>query len=372
MLVAYGPDGRPAIAEETPIAQLQDWSRERLLYCPNCRGAVHVRGGAEKRTQLHFAHQKGECAWSTEAESVRHMRGKVVLAQWLREQFPEAVVTLEERLPEPNRIADIFVAHKDGRQWAVEFQCAPLEIDEWKHRHEAYRNAGIIDTWIIGTNRREKQEAFIEAVLSLAREILFLDPQVTPPRAWLRWPIARLLAQEWQNGGQRNFRTPALDGWVGRLGYGATLISSLAEIRLNEQAQLLHPVRMAMEARMKLLQTMSAASTPDESLLEAYLRQNVDMEALRTVILPLLRSYLLDPDLLRRYNYGRGLEDQPPGDYDKQRVRKACEWLSKLARRGFTTERLLELTKEIPYVGPYASFAGYIEILIALSRSSSS
>ncbi|HEY5005438.1 MAG TPA: competence protein CoiA family protein, partial [Ktedonobacteraceae bacterium] len=233
MLVAYGPDGRPAIAEETPLTQLQSWSRDRLLYCPNCRGIVHVRGGAEKRTQLHFAHQKGECTWSTEAESVRHMRGKVVLAQWLREQFPTAQVTLEERLPEPNRIADIFVAHDDGRRWAIEFQCAPLEIEEWKHRHEAYRKAGIIDNWIIGTNRREKQEAFIEAVLTMAREILFLDPQVTPPRVWLRWPIARVVAQEWQSGGQRNFRAPMLDGWVGRLGYGATLISSLADVRLD-------------------------------------------------------------------------------------------------------------------------------------------
>lgn len=372
MLVAYGPDGRPAIAEEVPIEQLQGWSRERLLYCPNCRGAVHVRGGAEKRTQLHFAHQKGECAWSTETESVRHMRGKVVLAQWLREQFPEAVVTLEERLPEPNRIADIFVAHNDGRRWAIEFQCAPLEIDEWKHRHEAYRRAGIIDTWIIGTNRREKQEAFIEAILSLAREILFLDPQVTPPRVWLRWPIARHLAQEWQNGGQRNFRAPALDGWVGRLGYGATLISSLAEIRLDKQAHLLHPVRVAMEARMKLLQAMSAASTPDVSMLEAYLRPNVSEEALRTVILPLLRSYLLDPDLLRRYNYGRGLDDQPLSDNDRQRVRKAREWLSILARRGFTAEHLQDLMKEIPYVGPYSAFIGYVEILNALSGSSSS
>ena len=364
MLVAYGPDGRLAIAEETPLAQLQSWSRDRLLYCPNCRGIVHVRGGAEKRTQLHFAHQKGECTWNTEAESVRHMRGKAVLAQWLREQFPTAQVTLEERLPEPNRIADIFVAHPDGRRWAVEFQCAPLEIEEWKHRHEAYRKAGIIDTWIIGTNRREKQEAFIEAVLVMAREILFLDPQVTPPRVWLRWPIARILAQEWQNGRQHG--APALNGWVGRLGYGATLISSLSEVRLDEQAYFLHPVRTSMEVRIKLLQTLSTATTPDVSHLEAYLRQNMSEEALYSVILPLLRSYLLDPDLLRRYNYGRGLEEQPLSENDRQRVRKAREWLGTLTRRGFTTERLQELLKEIPYVGPYASFVGYIEMLIAL------
>src|SRR6516225_8340311 len=114
MLVAYGPDDRPVVAEEAPLEQLQSWSREHLLHCPNCRGIVHLRGGPEKRTQLHFAHQRGECAWSTEAESLRHARGKLILSQWLREQFPQATITLEERLPEPNRIADIFVAHADG------------------------------------------------------------------------------------------------------------------------------------------------------------------------------------------------------------------------------------------------------------------
>lgn len=367
MLVAYGPDGRPAIAEETPLEQLQSWSRGRLLYCPNCRGTVHVRGGAEKRTQLHFAHQKGECEWSTEAESVRHMRGKIVLAHWLQEQFPTAEVTLEERLPEPNRVADIFVAHDDGRRWAIEFQCAPLEIEEWKHRHEAYRKANIIDTWIIGTNRREKQEAFIEAILSMAREILFLDPQVTPPRVWLRWPITRILAQEWQSGGQRHSRLPVLDGWVGRLGYGATLISSLSEVRFDEQAHLLHLVRTTMEAHRQLLHTLSTATMPDAPLLEAYLRQNVSEEALHTVILPLLHAYLRDPDLLRRYNYGRGPQEQSLNENDRQRVYKAREWISTLVRRGFTVERLQELIKEIPYVGPYAAFVGYIEMLLALS-----
>ena len=367
MLVAYGPDGRPAIAEETP--QLQLWSHERLLYCPNCRGVVHVRGGAEKRTQLHFAHQKGECAWSTEGESVRHMRGKVVLAQWLRDQFPSATVTLEERLPEPNRIADIFVAHTNGTRQAIEFQCAPLDIEEWRHRHEAYRRADIIDTWIIGTNRREKQEAFIEAILTLTREVLFLDPQVTLPRTWLRWPINRTLAQEWQGNGPHKGSAPTLAGWVGRLGYGATLIGALSEVRIDEQGRILHPRRTALEARAQLLQSMSTASVPDESTLATYLRQTVDEQTVRGIILPLLRSYLLDPELLQHYNYGRGQVNQPPSAEDIQRVRKARAWLATLTQRGISITRLQEIPREIPFVGPYAAFAGYIEMLIALHGS---
>src|SRR5258708_39893594 len=124
MLVAYGPDGQPLVAEETPLEHLLEWSHHQALHCPNCRGVVHVRGGAGKSMQLHFAHQRGECAWSTEGESVRHMRGKLVLAQWLQTQFPTATVSLDERLPGPNGIADVLLQHANGQRQAIEFQCA--------------------------------------------------------------------------------------------------------------------------------------------------------------------------------------------------------------------------------------------------------
>ena len=363
MLVACGPDGQPVVAEETPLEQLQQWSRERQLYCPNCRGIVHLRGGQEKRTQLHFAHQKGECAWSTEAESVRHARGKVVIADWLRGQFPRATITLEERLPEPNRIADIFVAHEDDRRWAVEFQCAPLDVEEWRHRHQAYRSAGILDIWIIGNNRREKQEAFIEAILADAREVLFLDPLLTPPAIWLRWPVSRETVQQWQAG---SAPTPSLEGWVGRLGYGAVLRGRLPDVSLGQQGELLHPERSALEQRVRILHRMSTAAAPDEVLLAAYLRQRVGEQALQRVIIPLLHAYRRDPDLLRRYNYGRGRPNQPLTEDERARVQKARQWLASLAQHGYPRSRLQELATEIPFIGPYAPFARYVEMLIAL------
>ncbi len=364
MLVAYGPDNHPIIAEETAVEQLQQWSRNRVLHCPNCRGIVHVRGGPDKRTQLHFAHQKGECAWSTEQESVRHAQGKIVLAHWLREQFPQTQVTLEERLPEPNRIADIFVAHADGQRWAVEFQCAPLDIEEWKHRRGAYRKAGIIDTWIIGENRREKQEAFIEAIISIAHEVLFLDPLVAPAHIWLRWPISRDLAQEWQDYQHRY--DLSLDGWVGRAGYGAVVAGLLEQVSFDEQAYFVHPTRTALEIHTRLLQTIRTSSTLDEAVLVAYMRQSIGAEAVQMIIQPLLRSYMRDPDLLRRFNYGRGLFDQPVTASDLLRVQKAKVWLTHLAQFGFSSARLTNFMQDIPFVGPYAAFARYMEILISL------
>ncbi len=370
MLVAYGPDGRPVVAEEVPVEQLQNWSHDRLLHCPNCRGIVHVRGGPEKRTQLHFAHQKGECAWSTESESVRHARGKLVLAQWLRAQFPQAQVTLEERLPEPNRIADVFVSHADGQRWAIEFQCAPLDIAEWKHRHEAYRQAGVIDTWIIGNNRREKQEAFLEAILAMAREVLFLDPLVEPPRVWFRWSITRAQALTWQDENihsQPVEHKPALDGQVGPVGYGMTLVGTLYELHFDEQANLIHPARVAMEEQTLLLQRMNATQAPDANLLAAYLRPRVGDEALRVVLLPLLRAYLRDPALLLRYNYGRGQEGQAVSVSDQARVQKACAWLNGLEQHGFTRTRLPLVLKALPRAGSYAALANFAETLLALA-----
>jgi hypothetical protein len=364
MLVAYGPDGRPVIAEETSIEQLQRWSQEHALRCPDCRGIVHVRGGPEKRTQLHFAHQKGECAWSTEAESVRHMRGKMVLAEWLRKQFPRATISLEERLPEPNRIADIFMIHPDGQQWAIEFQCAPLDIAEWRRRHAAYRKAHIIDTWIIGDNRREKQETFVEAIIASMHEVMFLDPLVTPPRIWLRWPVTRETIQDWQV--QKGW-TPSLAGWVGRSGYGATLSGQLQDVRLVTGGELKHAARSALETRVTLLHRMKDARRVDESMLNVYLCPIVGDEAMQVAVLPLVRAYLRDPDLLRRYNYGRGHWDQPVADADQRRVQQARTWLAGLSQQGFPPSRLEELAKELPLVGPYAALVSFVEMLLSLS-----
>ncbi len=366
MLVAYGPDGHPVVAEEEPLEQLQRWSQEHVLYCPNCRGVVHVRGGPEKRTQLHFAHQKGECAWSTESESVRHMRGKMVLTEWLRRQFPLASISLEERLPEPNRIADIFVTHPDGQRWAIEFQCAPLDVDEWRLRHAAYRNANIQDTWIIGNNRREKQEAFIEAIIDSTHEVMFLDPLVTPARVWLRWPVIREKVQEWRSGIGWIL---SIEGWVGRSRseYGVTLRGRLQDVFLGEDSKLIHPDRLAFEARDDLLHTMKSARSIDKTTLSAYLAPIVGEEALNVVLFPLLRAYLLDPDLLRRYNYGRGLWNQPVSDEDRHRVQQACVWLEKVSQQGFPLSRLGSLAREIPPVGPYAPFANFVEMLGVLT-----
>ncbi len=112
-----------------------------------------------------------------------------------------------------------------------------------------------------------------------------------------------------------------LAGWVGRLRYGVTLVGQLADVRLGEQGQLLHSERGRLERHAQLVERMGEASCVDEEMLAAYLRDRVDEESLRMVILPLTRAYMRDPDLLRHYNYGRGMDGLPVSEADMQRDR---------------------------------------------------
>ncbi len=361
MLVAYGPDNQLIVAEATVQPQLQRWSREGQLFCPNCRGHLRLRGGEDKKVQLHFAHLKGECAWGTEAESMRHAHGKIVLAEWLRRIFPRASVTLEERLPGPNRIADIFVRHQDGHCQAVEFQCAPLDPAQWWHRHKAYRKAGIYDTWIIGNNRKEKQEAFIEAILQTYKEALFLDPLSDPPQSWLRWPVEQETVRSWRQEAVH----PALEGWVGH-GYGATLSGRLIDLHLTRNGRLMHPMRQAQMDRHQLIQRMNDSEQLEPALLSEYLRPQLGEQQAQDFLAPLIRAYLRDPELLKRYNYGRGRDGQPISEQDWSRIHLLQAWLKRMRQQGIDKDRLLDLSKMMPFIGPYASFARYIEMLFVL------
>jgi hypothetical protein len=368
MLIAYGPEGQAIVAKDAYLAHLKDLSRRNQLVCPNCRGIVHVRGGSEKRIQIHFAHQKGECSWSTETETIRHLQGKVVLSEWLQKQFPHTQITLEKRLPEPNRIADIFVTFENGRKWAIEFQCASLDIEEWYHRHAAYREAGIRDTWILGSNRLEKQDSFIEAIIISTSEVMFLDPLVTPSIIWIRWAINRdtMLERKFVKGW-----TPSVEGWIGRSRwkYGVTLRGILGDVSLSADGCLNHPSRSTFENQISLLREMRRAHDIDKAFLKAYLEPIVGREVMDVVLFPLLRAYLSDPDLLTRYNYGRGSGDYFVSEVDRRRLEQARNWLERLAQREFPAQWLEKLAQAIPPVGPYAAFAIYVEMLGLLSKN---
>ena len=57
-----------------------------------------------------------------------------------------------------------------------------------------------------------------------------------------------------------------------------------------------------------------------------------------------------------------------PDKSEHLRIQKAREWLDTIKQRGFTLSRLQALMEELPFVGPYAAFAGYMEMLLTLAN----
>src|SRR5207247_3956563 len=146
---------------------------------------------------------------------------------------------------------------------------------------------------------------------------------------------------------------PAPERCVGGLGYGSTINTQLNEIGLRDDGVLMHSIRSALATQTELLRSMSVATSVDETVLLAYLRSRISEEAVRAVILALARAYMRDPDLLRRYNFGRGSPGQPLREEDTLRVQRARDWVFSLTKKGFTISDV----QEIPFVGPYAAFA---------------
>jgi hypothetical protein len=196
---------------------------------------------------------------------------------------------------------------------------------------------------------------------------MFLDPLLTPPQVWMRWAVSRVSMWEWQFMKEW---TPSIEGWVGRshAKWGVTLSALLCDVSLEVEGRLNHPNRSKFESRICLLREMRNAQSIDKASLKAYLKPIVGGEALDVVLFPMLHAYLLDPDLLRHYNYGRGSADYFVDETDRRRVQQACIWLEGLAQRGFSACWLEKLAHEIPPVGPYAAFASYVEMLGYLSR----
>jgi competence protein CoiA len=120
------------------------------LICPECRNPVQFKAGPTKI--WHFAHKPNtECTYPYwEPESEQHLKGKLVLKEWLEKLYPNSQVELEYKVDATNQRSDIMVIHSDGSFEAYEFQCSPISDTIMSERHNLYKSAGIKDTWIFG------------------------------------------------------------------------------------------------------------------------------------------------------------------------------------------------------------------------------
>ncbi|MGE7923363.1 competence protein CoiA [Viridibacillus arvi] len=109
MFVAIDLNGEKQFAFHDDKVRLKSLSAAKELYCPNCQKQVFFRGGP-KRIH-HFYHEAHvECSFVGEPETQEHLGGKLAIYNWLKEQYPNAYVVLEERITKTNQIADVYNA----------------------------------------------------------------------------------------------------------------------------------------------------------------------------------------------------------------------------------------------------------------------
>jgi competence CoiA-like predicted nuclease len=126
------------------------------LRCPECKVAMHVRGGFFRIT--HFAHlpqnPKPDCS-IRRTETVRHLMGKAVIARRLL-TFPTysgAVVREEVWFESVRRRADLVAQFSEGSFDIHEVQLAGITIKDLEERTNDYRDAGASEViWWFAAN----------------------------------------------------------------------------------------------------------------------------------------------------------------------------------------------------------------------------
>jgi competence protein CoiA len=157
MLQAQLDDGRMILLAAYRKEQIQ-FFRQAHFFCPACRKPVKIRAG--KKVIPHFAHVHiQDCEMDGKGEGLYHLRGKLQLYQWLKNQG--YTVNVEERIPNAQRRPDLLVHAKDGKKIAIEYQCASISDDELISRNEVYQQRGIKAVWILGGNRLKRTSTYL-------------------------------------------------------------------------------------------------------------------------------------------------------------------------------------------------------------------
>lgn len=160
MLTAITKDNRKINVFDNDIEYLKKLNKEKALFCPECGNQLILKSGTKKIT--HFSHVS-KCNYKySEPETEEHIKGKLIIRDWLIKKYPNARVELEYKVKETNQRTDVMLIMPDGKHYAFEFQCSTITESEWKERHELYKKANIFDFWILGSSRLNNLEHILE------------------------------------------------------------------------------------------------------------------------------------------------------------------------------------------------------------------
>lgn len=135
--------------------QLKKWASKKILLCPAC-GKPYEYCHGEVKTPYFRHMDKNECEDKySESETEEHLNGKRDLFEWIKKQNGVTNAVLEGWIPETKQRPDIIFEY-NGKKYVIEYQCSPIAT-EYVERHDLYKASGIIDIWILGTEKYFKK-----------------------------------------------------------------------------------------------------------------------------------------------------------------------------------------------------------------------
>ena len=153
-----------------------------------------------------FRHRNA-ASFGHEPESWFHLTGKLLVAQWLRELWPEAEVYVERVIDRTSRRRpDVTADLPDGTALAVEVQYAPLTLELWRTRTADIERAGYRCVWLWGhlpphgvrlgdAERSLRPAAAPQRSWTSGTRPHWIDPQAE--ELWSLAPGARREAPDW-------------------------------------------------------------------------------------------------------------------------------------------------------------------------------
>lgn len=147
MLTALTQEGKLISLLGEMREQVIQLRKDQRFFCPACKEALILKAGHVRIPHFSHRHHSQCTSASSEPESPNHLKGKQDLYQWCRSN--QLDVSLETYLPYIKQRPDLLV-EKDGKQFAIEFQCTPISVHAVDKRTKRYLAQGITPIWIVG------------------------------------------------------------------------------------------------------------------------------------------------------------------------------------------------------------------------------